>query len=184
MKRFYGRPTPFCPLSEQTAAADKGGVSARARYFDERRGNGTLPERTKCIQSLRSGDELAVYGLARLAVNRKDLTDVLKMVTAKQATVFDLETGETSTAGAVRSVANAYKDWAGEKRLKSPEEAKERGAKGGRPVVVPDMSVREAKQFWYDLTMTAAEALEHMTGWERKKAYIAFGPRGLRGKAK
>lgn len=175
MKRGYVRQTPHWSAEVQHKMLTDVGVKT---IYREEKGKPELPERANVIKSLRRGDQLVVTGLARLAVSRADLLDVLAEIEARGAVIVDTK-GRMATPHSAAMVTEAVNEWSGEKRMPSKKEASKRGKLGGRPVKVPDMGKHEALVIWRNPELTAEQALLQMTGWTKASAHRKLGNRFL-----
>lgn len=184
MKRGYIRPTAWFTAASQKSAVLGAGVSERVIYEDKKAKVSNLPERALAIKSLRPGDVLVVAGLARLAVSKNDLMDVMTEIARMGAKVMDARTGVIADPDSANLVIEATKEWAGEARIPNRKVAKERGSLGGRPVIEPAMPEQEAKRLWFDPMLSGPEALLQMTGWSRSRAHRKLGPRTMRARSK
>ena len=117
-----------------------------------RKGENPRPERSDLIEILRPGDELCVLSAVNLADSVADLFAVLAAVTARDASVYVIDMGESFTAD--ESHARVARVMQKDKRRGDIAKARDaRKNQGGRPPALSTLTRAEWAEFdrqWRD----------------------------------
>lgn len=138
------------PAPRQKREVEESGVG---RLYEASAGETIL----EVIQGIRSGNTLVIAGLYALGSKRKDVLAALEGLAKKKITVERAKDGRTADAGTAAWIIEDLGAIAGESKLKSYEEASERGQLGGRPPKKKPMTKAAALAIWRRQDMTAAE---------------------------
>ncbi len=144
-----------------------------------------FPELALAIQSLRKtdDDELAVAVPAVLGGSRGQVLDVMQAIGAKQASIFNAETGEkipwVPEALKVLEFATEAETFTRKFALKKARVRRaESGKPYGKPAKLTGKKLEAARAVWMDPALTRKEAAEKL-GFSPAHGYRIFGPAGL-----
>jgi DNA invertase Pin-like site-specific DNA recombinase len=189
MKIGYMRESAAGPtLAEQQALLRLAGIvdfGRDAPVYTDRRRKGpadATPERAKMLRHLRPGDVVVIAKATRLGTTRAAVLRAMADITARGASVHDVEVGEDLRLhpDAVRAIAFADRAESGAKRESAARMRTRQvalGATGGRPERLRGNAKAAAAAAWADLTKTARDvAAEFNVG--ARTLYRLFGPKG------
>ncbi len=149
------------------------GIKAEAIYL-EGRGSETLGR-----VRMRASEVLAtVHGLRALGDSRRDIVAEVARIHEAGAAVLDVETGLRSDRDGVAMLDRALARLRGE-RVMPEGKAASMQRRSVKARVGDRMPKREALGHWRNPRLTTGEAIELMTGWSARTAYIQLGARGL-----
>lgn len=141
------------------------------------------------MKQLRSGEEVAVTSLGRLASTRAGLRHAIEAIHNKKCVVVEVATGRQSNRAAevAQMVLDAADELALDARGVSPADARRYGKIGGqltkarvkREMAGKRMPKTEAGNIWRNPLLTNGEALAQMTGWTQASAYRILKTRKL-----
>ena len=110
------------------------------------------PQLESCLQALRAGDTLYIWRLDRLGRNLKDLINIVNQLQAMGCELVSLkESIDTSTTSGkltfhlFASLAEFERELIKERTLAGLKAAAERGRKGGRPRVMDEKKIEQAR---------------------------------------
>lgn len=141
------------------------------------------------VNQLRSGDQVAVTSLGRLASTRAGLRFAIDAIHSKKCSIFEVASGRklNGAADVAQMALEAADELALDAKGTSIKHARKWGKIGGqltkarmqREMAGKRMGKTEAANIWRNPLLTNAQALEQMTGWTQASAYRRIGPRKL-----
>ena len=141
------------------------------------------------IRSLRSGDEVWVTSLGRLAARRADLKRAVDLIHSKKCVIVEAASERRSDRDGAEMALDAADELMGEAKALTPENARKFGAMGGKANAKrvaeefkDRMPRKDAHKIWTDTDLARlsnVKVLRKMPGWTQRAAYRHLGPRGL-----
>jgi hypothetical protein len=141
------------------------------------------------IRSLRSGDEVWVTSLGRLAARRADLKRAVDLIHSKKCVIVEAASERRSDRDGAAMALDAADELMGEAKALTPENARKFGAMGGKANAKrvaeefkDRMPRKDAHKIWTDTDLARlsnVKVLRKMPGWTQRAAYRHLGPRGL-----
>jgi len=126
------------------------------------------PELSQCLRTLRKGDILVVWKLARLARSLKDLVEIAQELHDREIGFKSLTESIDTTSSGGRLVFHIFgalaefeHDLIRERTIAGLQAARARGRKGGRKPAMSDVDVKKAAAMLLDPNITKKEVAEH-----------------------
>lgn len=123
--RYSGR----FPVTPQREAMARAGVKENKIYEIGKDGVASVAD---LLKATRRGTVIVVDGVHRLAPNWPTLIATLKAIAKKGGSVMDARSGSMVDASGAALLAEARSVYAGEERIPTSEDARERGRQGGK----------------------------------------------------
>lgn len=153
-------------------------------YQEKQSGKDTKsrPELQKMLDSLRTGDTVAVYKLDRLGRSTKDLLELVQGFESKGVTFISVSENIDTSGSMGRLVFQIFAAFAEFERNVARERinaglasARARGRVGGRKPKLTDKQRERIKEMYNDNTLTVAE-IGHQFGVTRQTIYRVINP--------
>lgn len=161
MRRGYINGSERYPAKEQRRVLEE----ARVKVIYEESARERLAD---FIGAMRRGDTMVVEGLNVLAKTRPELFDVLTTLNDKGIAVEWAGTGLQAPLSVVAAVVGDLSKIAGERRIKSLEDAARRGGLGGAPAKPVS---KGARAIWRDLSIPTNADAAKLIGLSERQCY-------------